>query len=202
MLALQQAFPERRDELLRVLRIDVNWRMHKCSDGQRRRVQLFLSLIRPTKLIILDEVLGLLDILARQDFLAYLVHESEVNNVAVILATNVFDGLTEWTTDVLYVKQGQKQVYAKMSEIAKLRELQAKHASEPLMRTVEFWLREELEHDPATKKMKLEQELGPGLIDGPHENIEELAGGAGYAPGRLGCIIPSIHGTSGMPSSE
>ena len=30
--------------------------MHKLSDGQRRRVQLFLALIRPFQVLLLDEV--------------------------------------------------------------------------------------------------------------------------------------------------
>jgi CCR4-NOT complex subunit CAF16 len=36
MSKLQNAHPERRDELLHLLGIDPNWRMHRVSDGQRR----------------------------------------------------------------------------------------------------------------------------------------------------------------------
>lgn len=36
MTKLQNAYPERRDELLELLGIDPNWRMHRVSDGQRR----------------------------------------------------------------------------------------------------------------------------------------------------------------------
>jgi CCR4-NOT complex subunit CAF16 len=56
MTKLQSEYPERRDELIEVLGIDLNWRMHRVSDGQRRRVQIFLGLIRPFKLLLLDEV--------------------------------------------------------------------------------------------------------------------------------------------------
>lgn len=37
MTKLQNDHPERRDELIKLLGIDVNWRMHQVSDGQRRR---------------------------------------------------------------------------------------------------------------------------------------------------------------------
>ena len=36
--------------------IDPEWRMHQISDGQRRRVQIFLGLIRPFKILLMDEV--------------------------------------------------------------------------------------------------------------------------------------------------
>ena len=56
MSKLQSAHPERRAELLELLGIDPNWRMNRVSDGQRRRVQLFLGLVRPFDILLLDEV--------------------------------------------------------------------------------------------------------------------------------------------------
>lgn len=38
---------KRRDELLSLLEIDLEWRMHTVSDGQRRRVQICLGLLKP-----------------------------------------------------------------------------------------------------------------------------------------------------------
>ena len=39
--------PERRRKLMHVLDIDPAWRMHRVSDGQRRRVQICLGLLKP-----------------------------------------------------------------------------------------------------------------------------------------------------------
>ena len=39
--------PERRKKLMHVLDIDPAWRMHRVSDGQRRRVQICLGLLKP-----------------------------------------------------------------------------------------------------------------------------------------------------------
>ena len=39
--------PARRARLLQVLDIDPEWRMHRVSDGQRRRVQICLGLLHP-----------------------------------------------------------------------------------------------------------------------------------------------------------
>lgn len=41
--------PARKARLIEVLDIDVNWRMHQVSDGQRRRVQICVGLLRPFK---------------------------------------------------------------------------------------------------------------------------------------------------------
>ena len=65
MEKLQAEYPERRDELVKLLGIDLQWRMHQVSDGQRRRVQIFLGLIRPFKILLLDEVTVSLDVVVR-----------------------------------------------------------------------------------------------------------------------------------------
>lgn len=41
--------PVRRDMLIELLDINLEWRMHKVSDGQRRRVQICMGLLHPYK---------------------------------------------------------------------------------------------------------------------------------------------------------
>jgi CCR4-NOT complex subunit CAF16 len=84
MEKLQASYPERRDELVELLGIDLNWRMHQLSDGQRRRVQLMLGLIRPFKILLLDEITTSLDVCVRQDLLKWLVHESDVRGATIL----------------------------------------------------------------------------------------------------------------------
>ena len=47
---------ERRDHLLDLLDIDLDWHMHNISDGERRRVQLCFGLMVPWDVLLLDEV--------------------------------------------------------------------------------------------------------------------------------------------------
>ena len=42
------------------------------SDGQRRRVQLLLGLVRPFDILLLDEVTTCLDVIVRQDLMRWL----------------------------------------------------------------------------------------------------------------------------------
>lgn len=46
---MEGADPVRRDKLIELLDIDLQWRMHKVSDGQRRRVQICMGLLHPFK---------------------------------------------------------------------------------------------------------------------------------------------------------
>ena len=56
MTALQQKYRPRRDELVALLGINLEWRMNELSDGQRRRVQIMLQLLRPVEILLLDEI--------------------------------------------------------------------------------------------------------------------------------------------------
>ncbi len=58
--------------LMELLCINPEWRMHQLSDGQRRRVQIFLQLLRPSEILLLDEITTDLDVITRQDFLQFL----------------------------------------------------------------------------------------------------------------------------------
>src|SRR5690606_27507359 len=54
--------PARRDRLIDLLGVDLAWHMHAVSDGQRRRVQLLMGLLRPRRLLLLDEITTDLDL--------------------------------------------------------------------------------------------------------------------------------------------
>jgi len=102
MSKLQSDYPERRDELIELLGVDPEWRMHQVSDGQRRRVQLLLGLVRPFEILLLDEITTSLDVIVRQDLLHWLRKESEIRGATIIYATHIFDGLDDWPTHLTY----------------------------------------------------------------------------------------------------
>ncbi|KAG8691832.1 CCR4-NOT regulatory complex component, partial [Ceratobasidium sp. 394] len=53
----------RRDRLLDILDVDLDWHMHGISDGERRRVQLVMGLMAEWDVLLLDEVTVDLDVL-------------------------------------------------------------------------------------------------------------------------------------------
>jgi len=100
------AFPARRDELVAVLDIDTAWRLHAVSDGERRRVQLAMALVRPWSVLLLDEVTVDLDGWSRARFLAWLRAETDTRDATVVYATHVLDNLAAWPTHLVHMHLG------------------------------------------------------------------------------------------------
>lgn len=149
IFGVQGIDPERRDRLIKVLDIDLNWRLHKVSDGQRRRVQVCMGLLRPFKVLLLDEITVDLDVLARADLLSFLLSECQHRGATIIYATHIFDGLETWPSHIAYIAQGTLQFAKPLSDIEELKEM-------PLMRVVERWLRKEIEDGRRKRKEKRE----------------------------------------------
>jgi CCR4-NOT complex subunit CAF16 len=126
--------PARRDRLLQILGVDPAWRMHRISDGQRRRVQILLGLLRPAEVLLLDEVTTDLDVIARADLLAFLREESETRGLTILYATHIFDGIERWATHIAHLAAGRMRRMSTLGEVPEL-------AGSSLHRVVETWLR-------------------------------------------------------------
>ncbi|KZO91359.1 P-loop containing nucleoside triphosphate hydrolase protein [Calocera viscosa TUFC12733] len=96
----------RRDRLLDLLDVDLDWHMHAISDGERRRVQLCMGLMAPWDVLLLDEVTVDLDVLVRHHLLGFLKEESELRGATVLYATHIFDGLTTFPTHIAHLHLG------------------------------------------------------------------------------------------------
>jgi CCR4-NOT complex subunit CAF16 len=167
MRQLQDEFPERREKLYKLLKVNPEWRMHKVSDGQRRRVQMLLGLLRPFNVLLLDEVTAVLDLVCRQDLLQFLKEECEERGCTIVYATHIFDGLDEWASDLIYLRthpNGTIGYNGPIKEVPLFQQhLAAGHPS-PLMKMIEVWLREE---EAAARKAGadiLETEGGSGAL--------------------------------------
>ncbi|KAG6850045.1 hypothetical protein H0H93_002054 [Arthromyces matolae] len=97
---------ERRDQLLDILDVDLDWHMHQISDGERRRVQLCFGLMVPWDVLLLDEVTVDLDVLVRDDLLNFLKTDSEMRGSTILYATHIFDGLKGFPTHVMHMRLG------------------------------------------------------------------------------------------------
>eukprot|EP01035_Chromulina_nebulosa_P022830 gene22830-29567_t len=184
MEKLQSDYPGRRDELIKLLGIDVNWRMHQVSDGQRRRVQIFIGLLRPFKVLLLDEVTVSLDVVVRQDLLRWLKRESETKGSTIIYATHIFDGLDDWPTCLHYLNhKGATGWQGPIQELQLYRELRSKGEPSPLLRIAETWLRTEL----LEKERENVQELasGPAALSERDPTQVSFQQGGGFSAGRM-----------------
>ncbi|CAL1700152.1 unnamed protein product [Somion occarium] len=97
---------DRRDILLDILDVDLDWHMHAISDGERRRVQLVMGLMGQWDVLLLDEVTVDLDVLVRDDLLTFLKSDSETRGATILYATHIFDGLDTFPTHVAHMHLG------------------------------------------------------------------------------------------------
>ncbi|ORX38627.1 P-loop containing nucleoside triphosphate hydrolase protein [Kockovaella imperatae] len=98
---------ERRDRLLSILDVDLDWHMHQISDGERRRVQLCMGLMTEWDVLLLDEVTVDLDVLVRSDLINFLIQETETRGATIVYATHIFDGLSSFPTHICHLQLGR-----------------------------------------------------------------------------------------------
>ncbi|KAH8821497.1 P-loop containing nucleoside triphosphate hydrolase protein [Xylogone sp. PMI_703] len=161
------AYPERRDELVQVLDIDLDWRMHAVSDGERRRVQLAMGLVRPWWILLLDEITVDLDLLSRSNFLAWLKAETEKRNCTIVYATHILDNLAEWPTHLVHMSLGKVKEWGSVEQFdidKKVKETGNSRLGELVLN----WLKEDL------------VERGPRNVVGSEGKTYSEAGIGGY----------------------
>lgn len=93
--------------LIQMLGIDPTKPIGTLSDGFMRRVQIALKMLRPSTLVLVDEVTADLDVLARQALLDFLREESD-SGCTVVYCTHILDGLDGWSTHVLRLRSGAR----------------------------------------------------------------------------------------------
>ncbi|GJP36498.1 hypothetical protein CLOM_g3060 [Closterium sp. NIES-68] len=169
----------RRDHLVELLDIDLAWRMHRVSDGQRRRVQICMGLLRPFQVLLLDEVTVDLDVVARMDLLAFFQQECEERGATVVYATHIFDGLESWASHLAFISSGKLQRLESVEQCSQLPLSahltamihEASVLQQPsLLEMVEPWLRED--------KAKREKEAAEAKRSGdlPKRAVDPFAG--------------------------
>jgi CCR4-NOT complex subunit CAF16 len=184
MQKLQEEYPERRDHLLKLLGVDPEWRMHQVSDGQRRRVQIFLGLIRPFKILLLDEVTVSLDVVVRQDLLRWLKTESETRGATILYATHIFDGLDDWPTHLHYLcNKGHTGWQGLIGDLDLYKQLRSVGEPSPLLRIAETWLRAELTSAPPGAKEEAQGDAAIAERD-PRQRLGDEKQG-GFSAGRM-----------------
>ena len=128
--------PARRARVIEILDVDPAWRMHRVSDGQRRRVQLLLDLERPLRVILLDEVTAELDVLARADLLGFLREESASRGTTIVYASHVLDGLADFASHLAFLSPRRLRSFGPVGEVLSRSGL-------PLGKLCETWMRED-----------------------------------------------------------
>uniref|UniRef100_A0A383WA31 ABC transporter domain-containing protein n=1 Tax=Tetradesmus obliquus TaxID=3088 RepID=A0A383WA31_TETOB len=129
--------PERRRQLVQLLDIDLYQRLTTMSDGQRRRVQIAMGLLKPYDVLLMDEITVDMDVLGRMDLLAFFKQECEQRGATIVYATHIFDGLEGWISHVAYLEDGRLVHGGPRSILPEM------GPGKKLLHVVEEWLRKE-----------------------------------------------------------
>ncbi|KAM0722421.1 hypothetical protein Q7P37_001862 [Cladosporium fusiforme] len=138
------AYPERRDELVEILDVDLSWHLHAVSDGERRRVQLVMGLLRPWTVLLLDEITVDLDLLSRHNFLTFLKKETESRECTIVYATHILDNLASWPTHLVHMHMGKVKKWGPMESFEVPKSDGGAEGNSRLGQLVLHWLREDL----------------------------------------------------------
>lgn len=171
IFGVEGADPLRREELIDLLDIDLEWRMHKVSDGQRRRVQICMGLLQPYQVLLLDEITVDLDVVARMDLLSFFIRECEERGATIVYATHIFDGLETWATHLAHVEDGKLKGLHKIKEVP---EFISAGQSKTLLEVVESWLRKEREANLLKEKLERTRPAKP-LVTSPWASSRHMA---------------------------
>ena len=119
-------YKERRDILLDILDVDLDWHMHAISDGERRRVQLVMGLMGEWNVLLLDEVRLMplkflsqldtsttnqvtvdLDVMVRDDLLTFLKKDSKQRGATILckIPPTAHVLRSDWTADEIGFEQ-------------------------------------------------------------------------------------------------
>jgi CCR4-NOT complex subunit CAF16 len=161
-------YAERRDQLLGILDIDLRWRMHAVSDGERRRVQLAMGLLRPWTVLLLDEITVDLDLLTRANFLQFLKQETASRACTIVYATHILDNLAEWPTHLVHMSLGKVKKWGSMSDFEVTDGSIGRTGNSKLGELVLKWLQEDLD------------ERGPRQPASEGKTYQSLEGKGGY----------------------
>ena len=160
-------YKDRRNELVSILDIDPAWRLHAVSDGERRRVQLAMGLIRPWRILLLDEITVDLDLLSRSNFLAFLKRETESRTCTIVYATHILDNLADWPSHLVHMHMGRLKEWGDIGNFNVGR--MKKSGNSQLGELVLKWLEQDL------------QDRGPrNGLSGEGRTYENLEGRGGY----------------------
>ena len=89
-------------------RLDKFNRLGNMSAGEIRRAQVVAALSSQPRLIVVDEITAVLDIVGRRRFMEVLRERNRASGTTVVMATNILEDLTEYVTHVLLMRHGRE----------------------------------------------------------------------------------------------
>jgi len=188
-------------ERLAGLKIPLDRRAGTLSGGQRAQLALALTLAKRPRLLLLDEPLGALDPLARQNFLAALAEAATGGDLTIVLSSHLIADIERTCDHLILLAESQVQLCGDIETLlAQHRILTGPRKDTTAIGATQTVVREDTTPRQTTLLVKLN---GPVIdpawaVDEP--NLEEIvlgymsAGQAGHGAGPAGARLSAIGG--------
>jgi ABC-2 type transport system ATP-binding protein len=96
-------------------RVNRSDRLGNMSAGEIRRVQIVAALSIEPKLIVVDEITAVLDIVGRRRFMSLLRKLNQETKCTIVLATNILEDLADNVTHVMLLRKGFVRTFEPMT---------------------------------------------------------------------------------------
>ncbi len=100
---------------LKVFRVNRMDRLGNMSAGEIRRVQIVAALSIEPKLIVVDEITAVLDIVGRRHFMGVLRDLNRETRCTIVLATNILEDLADHITHVMLLRKGVVKTFGPLA---------------------------------------------------------------------------------------
>jgi ABC-2 type transport system ATP-binding protein len=99
------------------LGIPLKWKAGKLSGGQQAQLALTLALARRPRLLVLDELVAMLDPVARHDFMATVLAAAAGDGVSVLLSSHVLAELERVASYLVLLSRGQVRLAGDVGDL-------------------------------------------------------------------------------------
>jgi ABC-2 type transport system ATP-binding protein len=126
---------KRYEDLLQQFKIDKNQKIRTFSKGTKRKLQLAFALATQPKVLLLDEPIGGIDVVAREEILGSLIQSLVDQGVTIVISSHEIRDISGVCDRVLILSEGKFVVDSPKDELfAKVRRLrvQLEHSVETL----------------------------------------------------------------------
>jgi len=126
-----------------------------------------MGLIRPWRILLLDEITVDLDLLSRSNFLGFLKRETEKRECTIVYATHILDNLANWPTHLVHMSAGKVKEWGAVEKFD-IERTTENTGNSRLSELVLTWLRQDL------------KERGPRRNQGSEGTAYIVGGLGGY----------------------
>ena len=116
-------------------------------------MQILIGLIRPFKVILVDEITTSLDVFVIQDILYWFIKDSNERGSTILYAKQIFDGLDDWATNIHNLTdEGKCGWQGKIQDFEKYQKVKEENHPSKMLAIADHWLRVEFERNYRSRR--------------------------------------------------